>query len=76
MDAKKEKFFENWMKKDMSAIRDATVKDRMWKDFANEDCYMYQKWDLEICLLDFCDAVQIENPHINIDALLGPRDRD
>jgi hypothetical protein len=73
-DMEKEKFWADWMKKGMSAIR----KDKRWKGFASEDCYEYQKLGLlgVVPYLDYRDVAQINEPDVDIDALLGPRDRD
>jgi hypothetical protein len=75
-DVEKEKFWEDGMKKGMSAIRKADAKHQRWEGFASEDCYTYQKWGLLVPVLDYRDVDQIENPHMDIDVLLGPRDRD
>jgi hypothetical protein len=77
-DVEKEKFRKDWMKKGMSAIRKARAKGERWEGFQSEDCYKYQKLGLiGVChYLDYRHPAQIHEPDMDIDVLLGPRDRD
>jgi hypothetical protein len=77
-DVEKKKFSEDWMKKGMIAIKKARAKHETWEGFRSEDCYKYQKLGLiGVCsYLDYRHPAQINEPDTDIDALLGPRDRD
>lgn len=72
----KDKFHREWMKKGLRKITKAESKGKSWRGFVDDDCYDWHKLGLEFNVLDFRHESQINYPHTDVDALLGPRDID
>jgi uncharacterized protein YeaO (DUF488 family) len=71
-----DEFSKKWMVKGMAAMNKAEKEGKEWLGFLNEECYAWQKWGLEFNVLDFRHPDQINCPHMDVDAFLGPYDRE
>jgi len=69
-----DQFWQTWIAKGVNEIKKTKGKGKKWEGFLRAKCYQHHKWGLLMPFLDYCHPSQIDDPHCNVDALLGCRD--